>query len=157
MAPERLIHKKWPPQQRINQTCVSGQEKIRRGDRGRGGCAGMFSTHAAPRAQTRTSRGRRGTMSSPVLTRHRSWKIRVPPRCGSGQPGRDSGMLGSFLRGLPAILVSLESRLVNTHPRTDRAALGYSCRAPQTMLPCRQQCRCCWRRRRDYRAGGRRV
>lgn len=81
MAPERLIHKKWPPQppdgrQRIHQGCVRGPEKP--DDRSRGGCAGMSSTRRASRALTRTSRGRRGTMSPPVLTRHRSW---------SGSPG----------------------------------------------------------------------
>lgn len=48
MAPERLIHKKWPPQQPdrrepIHQSCVSGRGK----HDAVAGCAGMFSTRAA--------------------------------------------------------------------------------------------------------------
>lgn len=98
----------------MNQTCVSGQEKIRRGERRL--CGNVLH---ARRSQTRTSRCRRGTMSTPVLTRHRSWKIRVPPSaadldsrvetqgCSAPSSGRSRRFWSPF-----------DSRLVNTHPRT---------------------------------------
>lgn len=116
------------------------RKKKKKHDRSRGGCAGMFSPlRSASRALARTSRGRRGTMSTPVLTRHRSWSGSPGyPRCWTaGSRSRDARLLPP---GLPVVLVSLDSRLLNTHPRTDRAALGYSCRAPQSMLACTQPC-----------------
>lgn len=87
------------------------------------------------------------------------------PRCGSGRPGRGAGMLGSFLRGLPLIPISLsitasEHASTHAHARTELpSATDAEPRRPWYRAGSSADAAGRWRvcRRRDYRAEGRRV